>query len=143
MESYWIIYTISYCYESLCFLRSDVIYCSHIGFHSILCFFFVENELYCVSYCMFSHSWYRRTGSLHIELVHIRSSILNRSVCPNIYLYFVVGVICNWFHFDGITIMYIHDVYLFDSSAWCSGEASAYMWVNVSLLRCTWAHSFT
>ena len=34
-------------------MRSDVAYCSHIVFVYVIWFVFVENEIYCVSSCMF------------------------------------------------------------------------------------------
>ena len=56
-DIYWIIYKISSCSDSypasLCFLRSDITYCSHIGCIYVLRFVLVEYELYCVCYRMF------------------------------------------------------------------------------------------
>ena len=53
----WVIYRISSYSDSftvsLCFLRSDITYWSHVGCLSVLRFFLAEDEFYCVCYCIF------------------------------------------------------------------------------------------
>ena len=55
----WITYKIYSCSDScsmnLCFLRFNISYCSHIVFLSVLWFFLVEDEFYCVCSRLFSH----------------------------------------------------------------------------------------
>ena len=64
------------------------------------------------------------------------------SLCEGLY-YFLVTSILYCCRYDGITIIYIHDVYVFVSSAWYGGEASAYIWVNISFLNYTRFQSCT
>ena len=84
--------TVSLFSVNLCFLRSDITYCSHIGWLSVLRFFLVEDELYCVCSRMFFHPWYKLPGSLHIAFVHTGASILTIYVYPNI-----LPVVFRWY----------------------------------------------
>ena len=62
-----------------------MVYCSHIGCRSVLCFVFVKKYVYCVGSCMFFQPYDRRTIPLHIELVHTGSFILTKYLYPNIF----------------------------------------------------------
>ena len=102
----WITYKIYSCSDScsmnLCFLRFNISYCSHIVFLSVLWFFLVEDEFYCVCSRLFFSPWDKWTSLLHIGLVHTSAFILNRYLYPNISNIFAVDVVRYWFHCDCI-----------------------------------------
>ena len=79
------------CPMSICFLWYDIADCYHVGCLSVICFFLVEDELYCVCSRMFFYPWDRHPSLLRVEFVHTVSSILTKYLYPEIFQWF-----CSW-----------------------------------------------